>query len=194
MHIQQGWLFCKDFVLVTNFNCQIPGHRSPVVGWEGWSAHGWTQSLGSQSAAPKGLPAHLPLLLREFWENFSFQKMLIVKCISILTTRPGRKILHVGAYESEHIATVHYGEKVVEEKGQTSIELDHLVLRIMDNCIVVICSMKTFWQYFGTFLDYLKEIFCHLLFRMLCYDLTGETCHHVEDVIIELLRKPAMTS
>ena len=57
---------------------------------------------------------------------------------------PGAKILHVGAYESEHIATVHYGEKVVEEKGQTSIELDHLVLRIMDNCIVEICSMKTF--------------------------------------------------
>ena len=70
--------------------------------------------------------------------------MLIVKCISTLTTIPGRKILHVGAYESEHIATVHYGEKVVEEKGQTSIELDHLVLRIMDNCIVEICSMKNF--------------------------------------------------
>ena len=44
---------------------------------------------------------------------------------------PGAKILHVGAYESEDIATVHDREKVVEEKCQTSIKLDHLVLENM---------------------------------------------------------------
>ena len=92
--------------------------------------------------------------------------MLIVKCISTLTTIPGRKILHVGAYESEHIATVHYGEKVVEEKGQTSIELDHLVLRIMDSCIIVIfCNILTiFWNFFGIFKgNFLSPFVLHAL-------------------------------
>ena len=55
---------------------------------------------------------------------------------------PGAEILHVGAYESEDIATVHNREKVVEEKCQTSIKLDHLVLENMlaiktDNFVIL---------------------------------------------------------
>ena len=81
---------------------------------------------------------------------------------------PGAKILHVGAYESEDIATVHNREKVVEEKCQTSIKLDHLVLKNMlaiktDNCVILDKQRFTFC--FACF-DMISLVRLATMFRM----------------------------
>lgn len=81
---------------------------------------------------------------------------------------PGAKILHVGAYESEDIATVHNREKVVEEKCQTSIKLDHLVLKNMlaiktDNFVILDKQRFTFC--FACF-DMISLVRLATMFRM----------------------------
>ena len=81
---------------------------------------------------------------------------------------PGAEILHVGAYESEDIATVHNREKVVEEKCQTSIKLDHLVLENMlaiktDNFVIL--DKRCFTFCFACF-DMISLVRLATMFRM----------------------------
>ena len=91
-------------------------------------------------------------------------------------TPPWAEVFHVGSNEGEDITTIHDREKVMEEKGQTGIQLNHLFLNI-------ITTVKTASSY-------KKKCSLHLLFCVLGENFTGEAGHHVQDVIIELFREP----